>query len=182
MYAPHFAAALAIKGRSPGAPLWALFVGAFIPDLVWIALARRHRAGGDIELLRRLFAFARFCRNSGDIVRVSFPPQGQTSFCCDLACRVLALLARFSGSSEATCPSPVVRSLSGMGSVGVGFATRLVGRNQRLVVAISRSVDKLLFVYASGTRRSNFQPAAVAATIALLIGIQLLTLFPCIGY
>jgi hypothetical protein len=40
MYAPHFAAALAIKGKSPGAPLWALLIGAFIPDLVWMALAR----------------------------------------------------------------------------------------------------------------------------------------------
>jgi len=40
MYAPHFGAALAIKGRSPGAPLWTLFVGAFIRDLVWIAFAR----------------------------------------------------------------------------------------------------------------------------------------------
>ena len=40
MYAPHFAAALAIKRKSPGAPLWALLIGAFIPDLVWMALAR----------------------------------------------------------------------------------------------------------------------------------------------
>src|SRR5437762_12690234 len=40
MYAPHFAAALAINGRSPGAPFWALLIGAFIPDLAWIALAR----------------------------------------------------------------------------------------------------------------------------------------------
>jgi len=40
MYAPHFAAALAVKGRAREAPLWALLIGAFIPDLLWIALAR----------------------------------------------------------------------------------------------------------------------------------------------
>jgi len=40
MYAPHCAAALAINGRSPGTPLWALLIGAFIPVLSWIALAR----------------------------------------------------------------------------------------------------------------------------------------------
>src|SRR5215470_10956032 len=40
MYAPHFAAALAIKSRVPSAPTWALLIGAFVPDLLWIALAR----------------------------------------------------------------------------------------------------------------------------------------------
>lgn len=40
MYAPHFAAALAIKSRVRRAPLSALLVGAFLPDLVWIVLAR----------------------------------------------------------------------------------------------------------------------------------------------
>src|SRR5579863_3009835 len=40
MYAPHFAAALAIKSRARRAPLGALLIGAFLPDLVWIVLAR----------------------------------------------------------------------------------------------------------------------------------------------
>ena len=40
MYAPHFAAALAIKSTAPRAPLWALLAGAFLPDVLWIALAR----------------------------------------------------------------------------------------------------------------------------------------------
>lgn len=39
MYAPHFAAALAIKARLRQAPLWALLVAAFLPDLLWIGLA-----------------------------------------------------------------------------------------------------------------------------------------------
>src|SRR5438876_4318225 len=40
MYAPHFAAALAIKSRVPRAPTWALVLGAFLADLLWIVLAR----------------------------------------------------------------------------------------------------------------------------------------------
>src|ERR1051325_2609530 len=141
MYAPHFAAALAINGRSPGAPLWALLIGAFIPDLAWIAFARigiePAQASNffddwshslvSVAILATLFASA-------------FLHRGKTVFVA-LAGRVLAFRARFSGSPEAACPRAFERSLSGMGSVGVGFATRLVGRNQRLVVAISRSVD-----------------------------------------
>ncbi|HEX8816962.1 MAG TPA: hypothetical protein VF753_15810 [Terriglobales bacterium] len=38
MYAAHFAAALAIKGRVSKAPTWALMAGAFLPDFVWITL------------------------------------------------------------------------------------------------------------------------------------------------
>jgi hypothetical protein len=40
----------------------------------------------------------------------------------------------------------------------------------------------LLLVYVTGARRSDTQPAAVTASCTLLMGIQLLTLFPCIGY
>jgi hypothetical protein len=38
MYAAHFAAALAIKGQVPRAPAAAVMLGAFLPDLVWVAL------------------------------------------------------------------------------------------------------------------------------------------------
>ena len=48
MYAPHFAAALAIKGSARVPPLWALLIGAFMLDLLWIALARI-----GIEVFRR---------------------------------------------------------------------------------------------------------------------------------
>src|SRR5437867_9908399 len=106
MYAPHFAAALAIKGRSPGAPLWALLIGAFIPDLLWIALARI-----GIEPAQTSNFFDDWSHSlisvavSGDRVCISFPPEGQA--CCfrNLAGCVLALPTRFSGSSEATRPS-----------------------------------------------------------------------------
>jgi membrane-bound metal-dependent hydrolase YbcI (DUF457 family) len=39
MYAAHFGAGLAIKSRVWNAPTWALLVGAFLPDVLWIPLA-----------------------------------------------------------------------------------------------------------------------------------------------
>jgi phosphatidylglycerophosphate synthase len=41
VYAAHFAAGLAIKSRIPKAPTWALLVGAFLPDFLWVILANR---------------------------------------------------------------------------------------------------------------------------------------------
>jgi hypothetical protein len=40
MYVPHYSVALAAGPYARRAPLWALLTGAFLPDLVWIVLAR----------------------------------------------------------------------------------------------------------------------------------------------
>ncbi|HTV16016.1 MAG TPA: hypothetical protein VME68_14945, partial [Acidobacteriaceae bacterium] len=40
MFAAHFAAGLAVKGRVPRAPASALLTAVFLPDLLWVALAR----------------------------------------------------------------------------------------------------------------------------------------------
>jgi hypothetical protein len=40
VYAAHLAAGMAIKSRVPQAPTWALLTAAFVPDLLWIPLAR----------------------------------------------------------------------------------------------------------------------------------------------
>ena len=141
MYAPHFAAALAIKGRAREAPLWAPLIGAFIPDLLWIALARigiepaqasNFYDDWSHSLVSVAMLATLFC--------ISFSPEGQIGFRRDLAGRVLAFSARFSGSPEAASVGTFDWNLSGMGSVGVGFTTRMVGRNQRLVVASGCSV------------------------------------------
>jgi len=39
MYAAHLGAGMAIKSRVWSAPTWALLLGAFIPDVIWIPLA-----------------------------------------------------------------------------------------------------------------------------------------------
>lgn len=40
MYAAHFAAGMVLKSRAPETPTWALLTGAFVPDVIWIFLAR----------------------------------------------------------------------------------------------------------------------------------------------
>ena len=52
MYAAHFAAGLAVKGRVSRAPLWALFTACFLPDFLWVVLAR---AGAEPEYPPRGF-------------------------------------------------------------------------------------------------------------------------------
>lgn len=37
MYAAHFAAGLALKGRAPRVPMMAFLIGAFVLDILWIA-------------------------------------------------------------------------------------------------------------------------------------------------
>jgi len=44
MFAAHLAAGLAIKAAQPRAPAWAVLMGAFLPDLLWIGFA-----GGGLE-------------------------------------------------------------------------------------------------------------------------------------
>jgi hypothetical protein len=57
VYAAHFAAGLAIKSRVPKALTWALLIGVFIPDFVWVVLANRgNRAHRSSIIFRRLVA------------------------------------------------------------------------------------------------------------------------------
>jgi hypothetical protein len=42
MYAGHFAAGLALRGRAPGVPVAVLLIGAFLLDLLWIAFGVLH--------------------------------------------------------------------------------------------------------------------------------------------
>lgn len=176
MYAPHFAAALAIKG---GAPLWALLIGAFIPDLVWIALARV-----GIEPAQTSNFFDDWShslvsgRNSGDAVCISFSPQGHTRFSSDLVGGVLAF---FPVHPKRLALAPLTGVYLGWDLLAWGSRPGWLGaiNDWWLQLAV---LLVLLVVYATGARRADFQPAAVAASCALLMGIQLLTLFPCIGY
>lgn len=39
MFAGHFAVGLAIKGSEPQAPMWAVMLAVFLPDLLWLALS-----------------------------------------------------------------------------------------------------------------------------------------------
>jgi len=181
MYAPHFAAALAIKGRSPGAPLWALLIGAFIPDVLWIALARIGIEPAQtsnffddwshslisVAILATLFASA-------------FLRRGKPVFVAIWLAVFSHFLLDFPVHPKRLALAPLTESIWD-GPVGVGFATRVAGRNQYWWLQLAVLLV-LLLLYATPARTTRIQLAAVAASSALLIGIQLLTLFPCIGY
>ena len=182
MYAPHFAAALAVKGRAREAPLWALLIGAFIPDLLWIALARigiePAQASNfyddwshslvSVAILATLFASA-------------FLRRGKPVF-------IAIWLAVFSHFLLDFPVHPKRLALAPLTGVYLGWDLLAWGSRPGWLGAINdwwlqaAVLLVLLLVYATGVRRSDPQPATVAASVTFLIGIQLLTLFPCIGY
>jgi hypothetical protein len=182
MYAPHFAAALAIKGKSPGSPLWALLIGAFIPDLVWIALARIgiepaqtsnffddwSHSLVSVAILATLFASA-------------FLRRGKPVF-------VAIWLAVFSHFLLDFPVHPKRLALAPLTGIYLGWDLLAWGSRPGWLGAINdwwlqlAVLLGLLLVYASGTGSRDLRPAAIAASGVLLIGIQLLTLLPCVNY
>ena len=181
MYAPHFAAALAIKGRVREAPLWALLIGAFIPDLLWIVLARIgiepaqtsnfyddwSHSLVSVAILATLFASA-------------FLRRGKSVF-------VAIWLAVFSHFLLDFPVHPKRLALAPLTGIYLGWDLLAWGSRPGWLGAINdwwlqaAVLLVLLLVYATAARRNNLQPA-VTASVTFLIGIQLLTLFPCIGY
>jgi hypothetical protein len=182
MYAPHFAAALAIKGRAREAPLWTLLIGAFIPDLLWIALARigiePAQASNfyddwshslvSVAMLATLFASA-------------FLRRGKSVF-------VAIWLAVFSHFLLDFPVHPKRLALAPLTGVYLGWDLLAWGSRPGWLGAINdwwlqlAVLLALLVFYAAGARRVRIQPTAAAASSALLIGIQLLALLPCISY
>ena len=181
MYAPHFAAALAIKGRAREAPLWAPLIGAFIPDLLWIVLARIgiepaqtsnfyddwSHSLVSVAILATLFASA-------------FLRRGKSVF-------VAIWLAVFSHFLLDFPVHPKRLALAPLTGIYLGWDLLAWGSRPGWLGAINdwwlqaAVLLVLLLVYATAARRNNLQPA-VTASVTFLIGIQLLTLFPCIGY
>jgi hypothetical protein len=182
MYAPHFAVALAIKGKTPGTPLWPLLVGAFVPDLLWIALARIGIEPAQtsnffddwshslisVAILATLFASA-FLRRGKPVV-------------------VAVWLAVFSHFVLDFPVHPKRLALAPLTGVYLGWDLLAWGSRPGWWGAINdwwlqlAVLLVLLLIYAIGARRSDTPPATVAASCTLLMGIQFLTLFPCIGY
>jgi len=170
------------KGRSPGAPLWALLVGAFIPDLLWIALARIgiepaqtsnffddwSHSLVSVAVLATVFASA-FLRRGKPVV-------------------VAIWLAVFSHFLLDFPVHPKRLALAPMTGIYLGWDLLAWGSRPGWFGAINdwwlqlTVLLVLLLLYATQARTARIQPAAVAASSALLIAIQLLTLFPCIGY
>jgi hypothetical protein len=182
MYAPHFAAALAIKSRVPRAPTWALLTGAFVPDLLWIALARF-----GIEPAQPSNFFDDWSHSLlsvailATLLASAFLRKGKPVFVAIWLAVFSHFLLDFPVHPKRLALAPLTRVYLGWDLLVWGSRPGWLGaiNDWWLQLAVLLA---LLLVYATGAHTSDLQPSAVAASIVLLIGIQLLTLFPCIGY
>ncbi len=182
MYAPHFAAALAIKGRTPEAPLWALLIGAFVPDLLWITLARI-----GIEPAQTSNFFDDWSHSLisvgvwATLYAVLFWPKGR------LVCSAI-WLAVFSHFVLDFPVHPKRLALAPMTDIYLGWDFLAWGSRPGWLGAVNDwwlqlfVLLALLFVYVTGVRRAPMPASLVAAGCVVLLGLQLLTLFPCISY
>jgi hypothetical protein len=182
MYAPHFAAALAMKGRTPEAPLWALLIGAFVPDLLWIVLARIgvepaqtsnffddwSHSLVSVAILASLFASA-------------FLRRGKPVFIAIWLAVFSHFVLDFPVHPKRLALAPTTHIYLGWDLLAWGSRPGWLGaiNDWWLQLAV---LLVLLVIYATGARGARIQPTTAAASSALLIGIHLLTLLPCISY
>jgi hypothetical protein len=168
MFAAHLAAGLAIKSRAPQAPTWALLLGAFLPDLIWIPLAAlgvepaatavffddwSHSLATTV-VWAALFA-ALFWRRCGASVAVAIGLAVVSHFLLDLPIhpRPLALY-----------PHSALRL-----SLGLGAAARASYWWLQLAV-----VAALALVYIQGARRQEVPARLIAASVLVVVSMHLL--------
>jgi hypothetical protein len=181
MYAPHFAAALAIKSRTPQAPFWALLIGAFLADLVWIVLARLgveptqpsffddwSHSLLSIVVLATLFAI--FFWKKGRRVLVAVWLAVFSHFLLDFPVHPKRL---------ALYPESQVRL--GWDLLSWGSRPAWLGATNdwwlQLVVLVA-----LLLFYAQGMRMRQVPMNVILGSCVVLFGLQLLMLSSCVGY
>ena len=182
MYAPHFAAALAVKSRAPEAPVWALFLGAFLPDLAWIVLARigveptAERIFYDgwshslvcVLIMASVFAAAFWKRGRAVVVAIWIAVFSH--FMLDFPVHPQRLLL---------CPGLDVRL--GWNLLSWGTAPGWLGAiNDWWLQAVT--LLPLLAIYVWGMRRTSMPMSLIAASCVILLGAQLLMLSSAISY
>ncbi len=182
MYAPHFAAAMAIKSKVPRAPFWALMTGAFLPDLLWIALARIGVEPADAQqffddwshsLLSVLIIatlFALLFRSKGGAVTAAIWLAVSSHFLLDLPVHPKRLaLFPFSNIHLGW-------DLAGWGSTSgwLGIANDWW---LQLFVLLG-----LMLVYVQGSRAGKMPATQVVASCIIVVSAQLLMLSSCISY
>jgi hypothetical protein len=174
MYAAHFAASLAVKGRAPRAPLWALLTAAFLPDLLWVALAR---AGAEPEYPPRGF----FDDWSHSVLMIVV--WASLFALCFRLDRVVALAVWIAGLSHLVLDfliHPARLALYPHSRVHLGWnlwqwgqqKSRLGPNHYWWVEAACVAV--LLAIYAGSARRTALPARIVAASCLLVIGLHLL--------
>jgi hypothetical protein len=171
VFAAHFAAGLALKGRVPRAPTLALLIGCVIPDFVWIVLAYRRieptalsvffddwsHSLATVALMATLFS-ASFWRY-GRAAVLAIWTAVVSHFILDLPIhpRFLALYPH----------SGIHMGVFLSGTLGA----RKYWWTQLAVVFV------LTLVYIHGARRARVPSNLIAATSVLLLGLHLL-MFP----
>lgn len=182
MYAPHFAAALVIKSRVPRVPFAALLVGAFLPDLLWIALAR---AG--VEPAQSQVFFDDWSHSLFSVVLLATVFAG--IFWKDGKQVVVALwLVVFSHFPLDFPVHPKRLALFPRSGIHLGWDLLSWGSRPGWFGAINDwwlqlfTLLALLMLYGIDSRRTRLPGNLMFATCSLLIGLQLLMLYPCVGY
>jgi hypothetical protein len=177
MYAAHFAAGLAVKARVPRAPTWALMTAVFLPDLLWVVLAR---AGIEPEYPPRGF-FDDWSHSLAMIVLWStlfawvFWRQG----------RVIAIAIWIAGVSHFVLDfliHPARLALYPRSSIHLGWslwqygqAKSRLGPNHYWWIEAGAVVALLAF-YIDYSRRAGFPRRLVVASCVLVVGLHLLGL------
>jgi|SRR5271154_5662546 len=177
MYPAHFAVGLAVKGRIPTAPAWALMTAVFLPDFIWIVLAR---AGIEPELPPRGF-FDDWSHSLLSIILLAtlfalvFWKRG----------RIVVLAVWIAGLSHFLLDfliHPARLALYPHSSIHLGWNLWQFGQEKTRFGPILywwvelAMILPLLFVYVWYSRRARFQPQLVAASCLLVIGLHLLSL------
>jgi hypothetical protein len=177
MYPAHFAAGLAVKGRFPKAPTWALMTAVFLPDLLWILLAR---AGIEPEFPPRGF-FDDWSHSMVSIVLLA------TLFACVFWTRGMIVVAAvwIAGVSHFFLDfliHPARLALYPHSSVHLGWDLWSFGQLRTQIGPVNywwvemATIVPLLSLYVWYSRRSQFEPKLVAASCLLVIGLHLLSM------
>jgi len=182
LYAPHFAAALAIKSRVPRAPLWALLIGAFLPDLLWVVFAR---AG--LEPAQETVFFDDWSHSlvSVAILAVLFALPFLRAGRVVFASIWLAVFSHFLLDFPV---HPKRLALYPLSKIHLGWDLLAWGSARGWLGAINDwwlQLFVLLFLavlYLYGMRKTRVSASIVAASCLLLFGVQLLMLSSCITY
>jgi hypothetical protein len=177
MYAAHFAAGLAVKGKVPEAPAWALMTAVFLPDFVWIALAR---TGIEPELPPRGF----FDDWSHSLVMIIL---WATLFALAFRSRgrVVAMAVWIAGLSHLVLDfliHPARMAVYPHSAVHLGWSLWQWGQEKTRVGPIvywwveAAAILPLLVLYVYWSRRGPLQPKLIAASCLLVAGLHMLSM------
>jgi hypothetical protein len=182
MYAAHFAAAMTVKSRVPTAPTGALLIGAFLPDLFWIPLARV-----GVEPAQPAIFFDDWSHSLLSVLlmatafAVVFWKHGQAVVAAAWVAVFSHFLLDFPVHPKRLALYPRSSVHLGWDLVDWGLRPGWLGVYNDWWLQLSVLLV-LLTVYAVGMRATRIPASLVWASCVVLVSAQLLMLVPGIGY